>query len=268
MTAEKKAKADLDKEKKKTAKLTKDNKALKAQVGGKKKKTAAGQTVEDSGEIARMKEELDKADQEVKRLTKDVSLKDRRLQDMEKQLQKKDRELEIQAGKAASKDQNLKDAVTELSELKSRIHTGAVTLNEVATTPNEGMLALQKENEALKKENANLKNKMKDLAAGSKTNAAPKDPYAGMRNSDVNDAIGNHVKRFLSRSVVFMQTPEHEEDAINMVWEALKEPQQLETHHNLTKDEFALYYGPKLRDYVHQRRSDLQGGCHEKSSKR
>ena len=79
-----------------------------------------------------------------------------------------------------------------------------------------------------------------------------------MRNYDVNDAIGNHVKRFLSRSVVFMQTPQHEEDAINMVWEALKEPQQLETHHNLTKDEFALYYGPKLRDYVHQRRSDLQ----------
>ena len=55
-----------------------------------------------------------------------------------------------------------------------------------------------------------------------------------------------------------MQTEDCEQEAFEMVWEALKVPQNLVTHHKLTKDKFADYYGPKIKECINQKRTDIQ----------
>ena len=72
------------------------------------------------------------------------------------------------------------------------------------------------------------------------------------------EAIEDFIKNFLSRKVIFLPTAQEEEEAVGMVWDALKEKQQLETFHQPTKEDFALYYGPEVRGHFNQKRSDLQ----------
>ena len=91
-----------------------------------------------------------------------------------------------------------------------------------------------------------------------KSNGAKGDPHAGMRNSDVNKALKKYVNDYLSRSVVFIVTDQDKEAAIVMVWDQLKTKEQLEEYHKLSKEEFALYYGPKLKEFVHMKRSNMQ----------
>ena len=255
MDAKKKAEANLTKERTKSKKLTQEITSLKKQLpkNKKKKKSGTAQTEEqdDSAEIARLQGELDAAEEAVKRHTKDID-------ELEQRLQVLDGEMAKQASDLADKDNNLKAAVSELSELKGRIQSGAVALAAGPSTPNQEMAALEKENAALKKENASLKKQLQEAAKGGKVNGNQKDPCAGKRNADVNKAIEDFIKHCLSRKVIFLPTTQEEEEAVGMVWDALKEKEQLETFHQLTKEDFALYYGPEVRGVFNQKRSDLQ----------
>ena len=274
---EKKALANLDKEKKKNDKLTKENKSLKASAKKKGKKgTAAASeaTAENAnlGETNQLKVELAMAEEEVKRLKKDVSLKEEEVKQMEKRIGTHERVSDEQGSqlleaknKLLDTERNHQDTVKELSEPKSRIALGAASLNAGgsapnpgASSPNEGMAALEKENARLKKENEALTKKLEEALAGNNAGGTAKDPHAGMRNADVNQAIEDYVKPCLCRKVIFLPTQQAEDEATAMVWEALKGPQKLETYHQLTKEDFCLYYGPKVRAFVNDRRGGLQ----------
>ena len=92
-------------------------------------------------------------------------------------------------------------------------------------------------------------------AAKGKGNETKKDPCAGMRNADVNRAIEDFIKQCLSRKVIFLPTTQEEEEAVGMVWDALKEKEQLETFHQPTKEDFALCCGPEVRGVFDQKRT-------------
>ena len=255
------AEAKLKTEKDKVKKLRGEITALKKKIPkGKKSKANAAEAEEDSGEIAKLQDELEKADQEVKRLTKDVRDKELQVKDMEKRLKVQDRVAGVQAGKLLDAEKNLQSAVQELSELKSRIHMGLVAPNAGSSAPDAEVVQLKQENTALQKENETLKRKLQEMSTTDKKSNGNKgvDPHAGKRNSDVNKALEKYVNDYLSRSVVFIATDQDEEAAIGMVWDALKTKEQLETYHKLSMEDFALYYGPKLKEFVQMKRSNLQ----------
>ena len=127
--------------------------------------------------------------------------------------------------------------------------------------------ALQAENDALKKENKKLKKQLLHLSsAAGKKNVGARDPFAGKRNSDVVNGIENYVKCILSRSVVFTPTGQEESEAIQMVWMALKDKLQLESHHELTEDDFSECYGSKVKEVINKKRTDLQANMKKAAS--
>ena len=85
--------------------------------------------------MAKLQDELEKADEVVKRLTKDVRDKEDQVKDLEKRLKVQDRVTGVQAGQLSDTETNLQKAVQELSELKSRIEMGLVTPNAGSSAP-------------------------------------------------------------------------------------------------------------------------------------
>ena len=242
--AESKAKTSLAKEKEKTKKLTKDvaslKKALKAKTKGGKKGSSKGDDEEDEGQVAQMEEELEKANKEIARLSKKLTENE---------------------GELASKQENLQAVVKQMSELKSSQLLESIDIGKDLPTQNEETKALEEQVSTLKKENVKLKKELKELEEklkeARKTTGA-KDPYAHMRNEDVNKSLKEYVQGTLCRSVIFARTKKEEKAAITWVWESCKGSLKLEEYHDLDLDKFILYYGPLILKFIGNKRSDLQ----------
>ena len=204
--------------------------------------------------LSKEKGKIEKLEKEVKSLKKSAGKKKTgggQTDSDSAEIARMKKDLEAATKENSGMKKQLETASKENSELKSRLAS-----NRRDSTPDEGMEELEEENDALKKENQELKKQLEEALASK--GLAGRDPYAGKRNRDVNAAVETFVRNILRRKVIFMPTQEDELEAMHMVWDALKVKESLEVYHKLTQDTFTQYHGPKVKEVLGQKRSDLQ----------